>query len=47
MIRNDFQAIAKWIAPNSQVLDLGCGDGSFLQYLQEHKTGSCLWRRDR
>ena len=37
MIRSDFQAIAKWIAPNSQVLDLGCGDGSFLEYLQEQK----------
>jgi 2-polyprenyl-3-methyl-5-hydroxy-6-metoxy-1,4-benzoquinol methylase len=33
-IRADFAAIAKWIAPNSQVLDLGCGDGSFLEFLQ-------------
>ena len=32
--RADFSAIANWIAPNSQVLDLGCGDGSFLEFLQ-------------
>ena len=29
MKRTDFAAIANWIAPNSEVLDLGCGDGSF------------------
>lgn len=36
-IRADFAAIANWIAPNSQVLDLGCGDGSFLEFLQKQK----------
>jgi methionine biosynthesis protein MetW len=36
-MRTDFAAIANWIAPNSQVLDLGCGDGSFLQFLQNQK----------
>ena len=36
--RADFAAIANWIAPNSQVLDLGCGDGSFLQFLQNQKS---------
>ena len=35
--RADFAAIANWIAPNSQVLDLGCGDGSFLEFLQKQK----------
>ena len=35
--RADFSAIANWIAPNSQVLDLGCGDGSFLEFLQKQK----------
>lgn len=35
--RADFAAIANWIAPNSEVLDLGCGDGSFLKYLQTQK----------
>ncbi len=38
MKRADFSAIANWISPNSQVLDLGCGDGSFLEYLQTQKT---------
>ena len=37
MKRADFAAIANWIAPNSEVLDLGCGDGSFLEYLQKKK----------
>ena len=36
-MRSDFAAIANWIAPNSQVLDLGCGDGSFLEFLQKQK----------
>jgi methionine biosynthesis protein MetW len=35
--RADFATIANWIAPNSQVLDLGCGDGSFLKYLSTQK----------
>jgi methionine biosynthesis protein MetW len=37
MKRADFAAIASWITPNSEVLDLGCGDGSFLDYLQKQK----------
>ncbi len=32
--RPDFGAIAAWIAPQSSVLDLGCGDGTLLRYLQ-------------
>jgi methionine biosynthesis protein MetW len=35
--RADFAPIANWISPNSQVLDLGCGDGSFLEFLQKQK----------
>lgn len=35
-IRPDFAAIAAWIAPQSSVLDLGCGDGTLLRYLQTH-----------
>lgn len=30
MQRFDFELIASWIAPGSQVLDLGCGDGVLL-----------------
>lgn len=37
MIRPDFAAIANWISPQSQVLDLGCGDGSFLDFLKTQK----------
>ncbi|MDT8364325.1 MAG: methionine biosynthesis protein MetW [Nitrosomonas sp.] len=32
--RPDFAAIAAWITPKSNVLDLGCGDGALLRYLQ-------------
>lgn len=34
MIRSDFSAIAQWVAPGSQVLDVGCGDGSLLTHLK-------------
>jgi methionine biosynthesis protein MetW len=33
--RPDFAAIAGWINMGSSVLDLGCGDGTLLRYLQE------------
>jgi methionine biosynthesis protein MetW len=33
--RPEFEAIAAWIEPGAQVLDLGCGDGSLLRYLKE------------
>ena len=33
--RSDFAAIAKWIKPHAQVLDLGCGDGSLLRHLRQ------------
>ena len=33
--RADFALIAKWIAPNSKVLDLGCGDGALLTKLRK------------
>ena len=34
-LRSDFRAIARWVEPNSSVLDLGCGDGSLLSLLAE------------
>ncbi len=34
-LRTDLALIAEWIQPNTQVLDLGCGDGALLVYLRE------------
>lgn len=39
-LRPDLAFIADWIAPGSHVLDLGCGDGVMLDYLQTDKQ--CL-----
>lgn len=36
-LRADLQIIEQWITPGSQVLDLGCGNGELLHYLQNHK----------
>jgi methionine biosynthesis protein MetW len=33
--RPDFNVIAEWVKPRSKVLDLGCGDGSLLRYLND------------
>jgi len=35
--RADFATIARWVARDSQVLDLGCGDGSLLTYLARER----------
>lgn len=35
--RPDFAAIATWIPKGASVLDLGCGDGSLLQYLKNER----------
>ena len=35
--RPDFRAIAGWVKPESFVLDLGCGDGTLLAHLQQHR----------
>ncbi|MGB3288258.1 MAG: methionine biosynthesis protein MetW [Burkholderiaceae bacterium] len=39
-VRADLRRIASWIEPNSRVLDLGCGDGTLLAYLQASKNVS-------
>ncbi len=36
-LRPDLAAIIDWIEPGSHLLDLGCGDGALLAYLQREK----------
>ena len=36
-MRLDLTHIQRWIAPGSRVLDLGCGNGEFLQLLRERR----------
>lgn len=36
-MRADLELISDWVAPNSRVLDLGCGNGALLEHLHEHK----------
>jgi methionine biosynthesis protein MetW len=35
--RQRYAMIAEWVEPGSRVLDIGCGDGALLHYLQEHR----------
>lgn len=37
-IRFDHQIILQWVEESSRVLDLGCGDGTLLKLLIEHKS---------
>ncbi|MDP2239696.1 MAG: methionine biosynthesis protein MetW [Burkholderiales bacterium] len=36
--RSDFAAIAEWVKPGKRVLDLGCGDGTLLNYLKQQRS---------
>ena len=36
--RKDFEAISHWVKPGSSVLDLGCGDGALINYLQQSRS---------
>jgi methionine biosynthesis protein MetW len=38
LLRPDLDIISEWIAPNSRVLDLGCGDGTLLHSLQQQRN---------
>lgn len=37
-LREDLNIIQQWVKPNSQVLDLGCGDGTLLKFLRDGKN---------
>ncbi len=37
-MRPDLEIIQQWIEPNSNILDLGCGDGSLLHFLMNSKS---------
>ncbi len=37
ILRKDLAIIADWIAPQSRILDLGCGEGELLAYLRAEK----------
>ena len=39
-LRPDLQMIADWVSSGSRVLDLGCGEGDLLAWLQAHKQVS-------
>ncbi|MES2153289.1 MAG: methionine biosynthesis protein MetW [Pseudomonadota bacterium] len=39
-LRPDLAFIAHWVRPDSHVLDVGCGDGAMLRYLQSAKACS-------
>lgn len=36
-LRVDLQQIAQWVAPESRLLDLGCGEGDLLAHVQQTK----------
>jgi len=37
-MRPDLEIIQNWIEPGSRVLDLGCGDGSLLDFLKTSRS---------
>ena len=41
-LRLEHKYVARWVAPNSRVLDLGCNDGALLQYLRDEKGCTVL-----
>lgn len=42
LLRADLRVLADMITDGSRVLDVGCGDGSLIEYLQEHRGCSVV-----
>jgi SAM-dependent methyltransferase len=38
----EYDAGARWVNENDSVLEIGCGKGYFIQYLQEYKNANCV-----
>nr|VFK04193.1 MAG: methionine biosynthesis protein MetW [Candidatus Kentron sp. H]VFK04535.1 MAG: methionine biosynthesis protein MetW [Candidatus Kentron sp. H]VFK07580.1 MAG: methionine biosynthesis protein MetW [Candidatus Kentron sp. H] len=38
VLRRDLAIISQWIAPDSRILDLGCGDGTLLIHLRDQSS---------
>lgn len=36
-LRSDLAVVSQWVQPGARVLDLGCGDGALLAYLQQQR----------
>ena len=41
-LRADLAIIAKWVQSGSSILDLGCGDGTLINYLRKHQDVSAF-----
>ena len=39
-MRPDLEIIQQWVEPGHHVLDLGCGDGTLLDFLQRERGAS-------
>lgn len=39
-MRPDLEIIQQWVQPGHHVLDLGCGDGTLLDFLQRERGAS-------
>ena len=37
-MKNEFQVIAELIEKNKKVLDVGCGDGTLMEFLKNNKN---------
>jgi len=37
-MKNEFKVISDLIEDNKKVLDVGCADGTLMQFLKEHKN---------